>query len=212
MGVGLQERAVTAGALRGRERILQVAREAFIERGYDAVSMQEIADASRVTKAAIYYHFRDKQELLEAVVIAEMQQLTRGVEEQLAAGPPLRAQLERVATFALDVHRGDRIRLIHDAHRHCGDERLHSLRDQIDTPYGLLRDAFAAAQERGEIRAGNVDLMLTLYINMIEGLVKGTGIGPVIEGPAPEIARAIVGIFMDGIAATPAQGPSIGVG
>ena len=48
--------------------------------------------------------------------------------------------------------------------------------------------------------------------NRFEGLVKGTGIGPVIEGPAPEIARAIVGIFMDGIAATPAQGPSIGVG
>ena len=35
----------------GRERILQVARAAFVERGFSAVSMQEIADAAALTKA-----------------------------------------------------------------------------------------------------------------------------------------------------------------
>lgn len=200
MSSELEERALTAGPPRGRERILQVARATFVERGYDAVSMQEIADAARLTKAAIYYHFRDKQELLEAVVVAEMGRLIQGVGEQLAPGPPLRAQLERVATFALNARRGDLGRLINDAHRYCGDERLHVLRDQIDTPYGLLRDAFASAQDRQEIKAGDVDLMLTLFINMIEGQVKGSGMGPDIDLPPDEFARAIVGLLMDGIA------------
>jgi TetR/AcrR family transcriptional regulator, mexJK operon transcriptional repressor len=203
MSVQLEEREVSADLPRGRERILQVARTAFVELGYDAVSMQEIADAARLTKAAIYYHFRDKQELLQAVVIAEMGRLIRGVGEQLAPGPPLRAQLERVAIFALDAHRGDRSRLIHDARRYCGDERLHVLRAQIETPYGLLRDAFTSAQERGEIKAGNVDLWLTLFINMIEGQVKGTGMGPAIDLPPEDLARAIVDLLMDGIAHPP---------
>jgi AcrR family transcriptional regulator len=200
MSVELEERGLGTAPPGGRERILQVARAAFVERGYDAVSMQEIADAARLTKAAIYYHFRDKQELLEAVVVAEMGRLIQGVGEQLAAGPPLRAQLERVALFALDAHRGDRIRLINDAHRYCGDDRVHVLRDQIDTPYGLLRDAFASAQERGEIRAGNIDLMLTLFINMIEGQLKGSRMGPDIDLPPDQLSRSIVDLLMDGIA------------
>ena len=52
-----------AAEVGGRARILQVARAAFVERGYAAVSMQELAGAAGLTKAAIYYHFRDKQEL-----------------------------------------------------------------------------------------------------------------------------------------------------
>ncbi len=203
MGVELEEREEVAGLPRGRERILQVAGTAFVERGYEVVSMQEIADAVRLTKAAIYYHFRDKQELLEAVVLAEMERLIRGVGERLATGPPLRDQLEQVAAFALDAHRGDRIRLIHDAHRYCDDARLHFLRDQIQTPYNLLRDAFESAQERGEIRAGHLDLMVTLFINMIEGQVKGTGMGPGIDLAPDEQARAIVSVLMDGIATAP---------
>jgi AcrR family transcriptional regulator len=204
MSVELEERGLSTAPPGGRERILQVAREAFVERGYEVVSMQEIADAARLTKAAIYYHFRDKQELLEAVVLAEMGRLIQGVEEQLAAGPSLRAQLERVALFALDAHRGDRSRLINDARRCCGDERLHALRDQIETPYGMLRDAFVAAEERGEISVDNIDLVLTLFINMIEGQVKEAGMGPAIDLPPDQLARAIVGILMDGIATSPA--------
>lgn len=200
MSVELEARGLGTAPPGGRERILQVARAAFVERGYDVVSMQEIADAAQLTKAAIYYHFRDKQELLEAVVVAEMGRLIQGVAEQLAAGPPLRAQLERVALFALDAHRGDRSRLVNDARRSCGEERLHVLRDQIETPYGLLREAFASAQARHEIKAGDVDLMLTLFINMIEGQVKGSGMGPDIDLPPDELAHAIVSLLMDGIA------------
>lgn len=187
----------------GRARILQVARAAFVERGYAAVSMQEIADAAGLTKAAIYYHFRDKQELFEAVVIAEMERLHQGVAEQLALGPPLRAQLERVTAFALGVGRGDRTRLIKDAHRYSVRERLLTLREQIETPFSLLRDAFAAAQARGEIGECNLDLVLALFVSMVEGQIKGSDIGLVIDLPPDDLARDIVGVLLDGIAAPP---------
>ncbi|MDQ2654272.1 MAG: TetR/AcrR family transcriptional regulator, partial [Chloroflexota bacterium] len=164
------------------------------------------AGAASLTKAAIYYHFRDKQELFEAVVMAEMEILHQGVAEQLAPGPPLRSQLERVTAFALGVSRGDRIRLIEDAHRYCVKAQMRTMREQIQTPFGLLRDAFAAAQARGEIGECDLDLTLALYIGMIESQIKGPDIGAVIDLPPEELARAIVGVLLDGIATRPRTG------
>lgn len=47
-----------------RERILKAARELFVSRGYDAVTMREIADRVGYTATALYYHFPDKVALL----------------------------------------------------------------------------------------------------------------------------------------------------
>jgi AcrR family transcriptional regulator len=51
-----------------RERILAVAAELFVEQGYDGTSLREIADRLGFTKAALYYHFRSKDELLLALI------------------------------------------------------------------------------------------------------------------------------------------------
>jgi AcrR family transcriptional regulator len=58
-----------AGRPRGttRERILDVALDLFTEHGYDATSLREVADALGFTKAAIYYHFERKEDILLAL-------------------------------------------------------------------------------------------------------------------------------------------------
>ena len=50
-----------------RTRIQDVALALFATRGYDATSLQEIATALGVTKAALYYHFPSKAELLHSL-------------------------------------------------------------------------------------------------------------------------------------------------
>jgi AcrR family transcriptional regulator len=50
-----------------RTRIQDVALALFATRGYDATSLQEIASALDVTKAALYYHFPSKAELLHSL-------------------------------------------------------------------------------------------------------------------------------------------------
>jgi AcrR family transcriptional regulator len=47
-----------------RERILDVALELFNDQGYDATSLREIAERLGITKAAIYYHFQSKADIL----------------------------------------------------------------------------------------------------------------------------------------------------
>jgi AcrR family transcriptional regulator len=51
-----------------RDRILDVARDLFTEQGYEATSLREIADRLGFTKAALYYHFQSKEELMLALL------------------------------------------------------------------------------------------------------------------------------------------------
>ena len=51
-----------------RERILTVANELFTEQGYEGTSLREIADRLGITKAALYYHFRSKDEILTTLL------------------------------------------------------------------------------------------------------------------------------------------------
>ncbi len=55
-----------------REQIRAVALELFAERGYDAVSLREIAERLGVTKAAVYYHFRTKEEILASLFYEQL--------------------------------------------------------------------------------------------------------------------------------------------
>jgi AcrR family transcriptional regulator len=51
-----------------RRRLIDVAARLFIERGYSAVSLTEIASAADLTKGALYGHFRSKGQLLVEVI------------------------------------------------------------------------------------------------------------------------------------------------
>jgi AcrR family transcriptional regulator len=58
----------TAGPQDTRTRILETALELFSEQGFDGTRLQQIADRLGFTKAALYYHFRSKDDILLALV------------------------------------------------------------------------------------------------------------------------------------------------
>lgn len=58
-----------------RERILDAAREMFVERGYEATTMRAIADRIEYTPTAIYHHFRNKEALLAELCAADFRAL-----------------------------------------------------------------------------------------------------------------------------------------
>jgi AcrR family transcriptional regulator len=51
-----------------RQEILDTSLELFADQGYDKTSLREIAERIGVTKAALYYHFRSKEDILLALV------------------------------------------------------------------------------------------------------------------------------------------------
>ena len=55
-----------------RQAVLATARRLFAERGFDATSLQLIADTMGVTKANVYYYFHTKIEILKALLDASL--------------------------------------------------------------------------------------------------------------------------------------------
>src|SRR5262245_18419713 len=49
-----------------RSRVQKVALELFAEQGYEKTSLREIAERLSVTKAALYYHFQSKEDILHS--------------------------------------------------------------------------------------------------------------------------------------------------
>ena len=62
-----------------KQRILEVAGELFTDQGYDVTSLREIADRLGFTKAALYYHYESKEQIL----LALLEPIDRTVDEFL---------------------------------------------------------------------------------------------------------------------------------
>ncbi|MFJ6645897.1 TetR/AcrR family transcriptional regulator [Streptomyces sp. NPDC091290] len=65
-----------------RQRIQDVALELFAEQGYEKTSLREIAERLDVTKAALYYHFKTKEE----IIVSLFEDLTKPIEELIDWG------------------------------------------------------------------------------------------------------------------------------
>src|SRR5258705_1551600 len=68
-----------------RAHIQRVALDLFIEEGYDKTSLREIAEKLGVTKAALYYHFPTKDDIVRSLIdqrIAAVEELLRWAAEQ----------------------------------------------------------------------------------------------------------------------------------
>jgi AcrR family transcriptional regulator len=193
----------------GRERVLREAHAMFLDRGFAEVSMQQIADAAGMTKASLYYHFRDKEDLFAHVVHREGERLLGGLSTVIDGDGSFPDQLMQITLYLFSAIRSDIGRLMSDAQRHVSDkshqrmhEALKSRRGQLD-PVGALRPVFARAQARGEMRHLDVDAAAILFFSMIGGCFKFA------SEQTPDVrlgetdAANIVDIFLNGVAVKP---------
>jgi AcrR family transcriptional regulator len=99
--------ATTAAPADTRARILDVTLELFTEHGFEGTTLQQIADRLGFTKAALYYHFRSKDDLLQALiapVVAEVDALLSAHEDE----PDTPAERRRFMVEYLDCLLGQR--------------------------------------------------------------------------------------------------------
>ncbi|WP_350274795.1 TetR family transcriptional regulator [Kribbella sp. HUAS MG21] len=98
------------------DRILAAARTLFVERGYRATSMQAIADEVGITKAALYYHFAAKDDILRRLTLPLLDELERTLADAEKAGDPETVRWTAIEGY-VDVylkHRQTLVMLIRD--------------------------------------------------------------------------------------------------
>ncbi|WBB79383.1 helix-turn-helix domain containing protein [Micromonospora sp. WMMD882] len=86
-----------------RERIQAVALELFTEQGYEKTSLREIAERLQVTKAALYYHFKSKDEIVTSFVEDRLTVMDELVTWAESRPPTLETRRELVARYAEEM-------------------------------------------------------------------------------------------------------------
>lgn len=86
----MQHEKNKAEKINNRENILNCAEHLFYQKGYDAVSVQEITDAAGITKPTLYYYFKSKAGLLAALLESKCR--------------PLNSRLKEAADKPGDIH------------------------------------------------------------------------------------------------------------
>jgi TetR/AcrR family transcriptional regulator, mexJK operon transcriptional repressor len=81
--------------------IICAAREAFLEKGYDGVSMDEVASRAGVAKQTVYARYSSKDALFLAVVESVQGKMLSAI--SAAASLPIHNRLQRIARELLDV-------------------------------------------------------------------------------------------------------------
>src|SRR6266550_672718 len=62
------DRRTKDAALETRNRILDTAEKVFLKKGVSRTSLENIADAAKLTRGAIYWHFDNKTDLFDAMM------------------------------------------------------------------------------------------------------------------------------------------------
>ncbi len=85
-----------------KEEILKIAAKHFSKYGYKGISLDAIAKEAKITKAAIYYHFKDKAALYEEVLLFRLENLVKNIEKNLPKDDPeikLKSYIESFGEF-----------------------------------------------------------------------------------------------------------------
>ena len=181
-----------------REQLLGIARTAFAEKGYEATSIEEIAERAGVTRPVVYEHFGGKEGIHAVVVDREVTRLSELLAAALREGGSSRRAAELAATaflgFIEEESDGFRI-LIRDAPTGSGRSLASVLSDVAARTEALLASAF---EQRG------FDPMIApMYAQMLVGAVAQVGewwleVG---EPPRDVVAAHIINLMWNGLSA-----------
>jgi AcrR family transcriptional regulator len=162
------QRRLTAAARRAQ--LIDVGRAVFAKRGYDATSVEDIADHAKVSKPIIYEHFGGKEGLYAVVVDREMEYVVRRIAEAIASGSP-RERVERAAlaflTYVKDHPDGFAV-LAHGAPVASATGGMSSLLNDVAERVGEI---FAATFKE----AGYDSKTAPIYAHALIGMVTSVG-------------------------------------
>jgi AcrR family transcriptional regulator len=149
-----------------REQILARAAALFARRGYAGTSMNDVAEACGVSKAALYHYVRDKEGLLAAIAGAHIDRLGALVDAVLAdsAGDDPERRVRRLveAFLAAYADAQDEHRVLTDDVRFLPEAERARVLDGERRVVAAFADAVAAA--RPELRRDGLDKPLTMLL------------------------------------------------
>ena len=205
-------REATAGYSERRERLLRAAAEVFKEKGFQAASINDIAERFGGDRASIYYYYASKHEIFIDLIRQAVEEVVLLAEGVASAGQPATVRLRDVVVKTIDAYERHYpymyVYIQEDMRKVPGDgtsagKELQALGERYERAVQQIIDA---GLESGEFRS---DLDAQMMKFAVIGALNWTHRWHTPERrlSGAEIGQAFAGLFLDGASAgRPATG------
>lgn len=183
-----------------RERVLIAAETLFRQRGYNSVTMRDIAEEVGIRQASLYYHFPTKEQLFITVTEQVFERHRVGLQQALAgAGSDLRGQLQAASCWFISQPPLNFLSLMQTDMPALSEEQTQRLslmfRQCIFDP---IRHAFLTAQEQHQIRGVKPNILAGFFLLLVMDGINYASALPE-TSPKDVMASEIVSILLDGL-------------
>jgi TetR/AcrR family acrAB operon transcriptional repressor len=170
-----------------RSAILDAAEALFQDRGVSSTSLQDIAAAAGVTRGAIYWHFRDKSDVFNAMMDRACTPLAQAIDNTLTGhkGSPVAAMRAKMALLLYSVESDTKTRRVFEIATRKVEyvDELIAVREQQtrlrDQYIGKIADLLREGQAAGEVdpSCDAQELAFALHA-LVDGLMQNWLIAP----------------------------------
>ena len=183
-----------------REEILAVAMRMFIQQGYHGLAMRQISEAVGVSKAALYYYFKDKEELFLAILNSYLNDMESSIDAIRAKSG---SSADQITQFVESVLRqpAEQRALTRLASQEMGQLSAAS-RKKFDKLYhekfiGKLIAILQEGMDRGEFQSLNAEIATWSLLGIMYPYFYPAHSG---EKPIPTgTIQEIVSIYLNGV-------------
>lgn len=148
-----------------RQEIIDTALEIALEEGFESLSIRKICQRMGYSTGVVYYHFRDKQEVIEAIQVREGawlgEQIRKAVRPEMGAMESLYAAFHCVMCIAHENAARYSL-IVTQRHRHGEAAR--------PGPRDMLTATIQQGMDRGELRPGDAALVAQAIWSAFLGL------------------------------------------
>jgi AcrR family transcriptional regulator len=194
--------------LETREGIVKAAVVLFARQGYEATSLQDVADQADATKGAVYHYFKRKPDLLVAIHGRFVERELATLHVILGENNSPSVQLSRIIEHLADnddTYR-DEVAVINRGRRHLVEPEFEAVRTQRAQVQQIIDEVISRGIEIGEFKPLPSSRLATFAVfGMISWLYQWyTTTGKM---SARDIGHLYADMLLHGMRATPQTGP-----
>lgn len=157
-----------ANELTTNNKILFLATELFLDKGYTNVSMDDIAKYCNVTRATVYYYYKTKNDLFTEAMVQLMVRIKQLIIHVLSTKEPLRLRLFKLAkahieaTVDMDINA-----FMKEAKISLSPEQLRLMEISEDEMYSALEKTLETEMDKGNIPKSNARLQSISFVALL---------------------------------------------
>jgi len=155
-----------------KEEIIDTASQLFGERGFNAVSMRDLAEALGIKAASLYNHISSKQELLSSIIITVAETFTEGMKEIISCKESTVEKLNQVIELhvSITIEYSSALASLNNDWMHLKEPDLSYFLDMRSSYEDNFRKILKEGVRKNEIKKLNVEVMLFTILTSLRTL------------------------------------------